>query len=143
MNLKEMTVKQLRDLAKEFEIVGRWDMTKDQLIKAIERAQLIKEAKELGIEYEKYNNEELKRLIEEKKNNKNEERKRGRNKRKINVYKDGELIITIEGLLETFEWAAKNHICNQGWVKRSLRNGEPTKPGYRFKEGGYLFKYAD
>lgn len=33
--LKGKTVKELRDLAKEFNITGRWDMTKPQLIEAI------------------------------------------------------------------------------------------------------------
>jgi hypothetical protein len=34
--IKEMTKKELLEVAKEYEIVGRWDMNKQQLIEAIE-----------------------------------------------------------------------------------------------------------
>ena len=34
-DLKTKTCKELREIAKGFEIKGRWDMTKDELIKAI------------------------------------------------------------------------------------------------------------
>lgn len=37
-NLKDLKVKELRDLAKTFNIVGRWDMNKAELITAIEKA---------------------------------------------------------------------------------------------------------
>lgn len=43
--LKEMTCKQLREEAKELDIQGRWDMTKDQLIEAILGAKKEKETK--------------------------------------------------------------------------------------------------
>lgn len=66
------------------------------------------------------------------------ERKRGR---QIVVYKDGNQIKQLNSLKETFEWAKENDICNQGWIKRSLRFNEETKPGRKFKEGGYLFQY--
>lgn len=36
-NLNEMSVKELREIAKEKNIAGRWDMTKPQLIEAIEK----------------------------------------------------------------------------------------------------------
>ena len=36
-NLKDLKVKELRDLAKTFNIVGRWDMNKAELITAIEK----------------------------------------------------------------------------------------------------------
>lgn len=36
-NLNEMSVKELREIAKEKNIAGRWDMTKTQLIEAIEK----------------------------------------------------------------------------------------------------------
>lgn len=36
--MKDMTVKELRNKAKEFGIVGRWDMTKQQLIDALNEA---------------------------------------------------------------------------------------------------------
>ena len=58
-------------------------------------------------------------------------------------YKDGELIKTIDGVLKTFDWAKENNIAHQDWVKRSLRTGEETESGWKYKEGGYLFKYAD
>lgn len=41
--LKEMTVKQLRDIAKEKNISGRWDMTKGQLIDAITNSETTEE----------------------------------------------------------------------------------------------------
>lgn len=37
-SLKDLKVKELRDLAKTFNIVGRWDMNKAELITAIEKA---------------------------------------------------------------------------------------------------------
>lgn len=67
----------------------------------------------------------------------------GAKKKRINVYKDGKLIKTIDGLMETFKWITENNITNVGWVKRSLKTGEETKAGYKYKEGGYKFEYAD
>ncbi|PLR86658.1 hypothetical protein [Bacillus sp. V33-4] len=43
--------------------------------------------------------------------------------RTIEVFKDGQLVRTIEGLIETFKWANENAICDQGWVKHSLKTG--------------------
>lgn len=40
-NLQNKTCKELRELAKELNISGRWDMTKDQLIDAILRAEVV------------------------------------------------------------------------------------------------------
>ena len=37
-DLTKKTVKELRDIAKDLNIVGRWDMTKDELVKAITEA---------------------------------------------------------------------------------------------------------
>ncbi|PEL63763.1 hypothetical protein [Bacillus wiedmannii] len=68
-------------------------------------------------------------------------RKKGRT-RTIEIYKDGVHIETIEGLINTFKWAEENHICNQGWIRHSLKTGKETIPGRKFKDGGYLFKYA-
>lgn len=48
--LSTKSVKELRNIAKEMNITGRWDMNRTQLIYAIERAQLISKAKDLGIE---------------------------------------------------------------------------------------------
>lgn len=50
--MKEKTVKELREIAKELEIVGRWDMNKTQLIEAIEMAQAVKELSDEDIELE-------------------------------------------------------------------------------------------
>ena len=41
-SLKDLKVKELRDLAKTFNIVGRWDMNKAELITAIEKAKFCK-----------------------------------------------------------------------------------------------------
>ncbi|MDG0860341.1 hypothetical protein [Staphylococcus equorum] len=67
-------------------------------------------------------------------------RKRGR---QIVVLKDGVQIKRLHSLKEAFTWAEENMICNEGWVKRSLKNNEETKPGRKFKEGGYLFQYLE
>ena len=50
--MKEKTVKELREIAKELEIVGRWDMNKTQLIEAIEMAQAVQELSDEDIELE-------------------------------------------------------------------------------------------
>lgn len=48
-NLREMKVAELRDLAKELGITGRWDMNKTQLIEAIESLQKNNKSSEEGI----------------------------------------------------------------------------------------------
>lgn len=45
-NLQKKTCKELRELAKELNISGRWDMTKDQLIDAILGAEVVENANE-------------------------------------------------------------------------------------------------
>ena len=50
--MKEKTVKELREIAKELEIVGRWDMNKTQLIEAIEMAQAVQELSDENIKLE-------------------------------------------------------------------------------------------
>lgn len=50
--MKEKTVKELREIAKELEIVGRWDMNKTQLIEAIEMAQAVQDLSDEDIELE-------------------------------------------------------------------------------------------
>lgn len=42
--INEMSVKELREVAKELNIAGRWDMTKAQLVEAIEKIENEKEA---------------------------------------------------------------------------------------------------
>ncbi|UDY80737.1 Rho termination factor N-terminal domain-containing protein [Geobacillus phage GR1] len=124
MNLQEMKVKELRNLAGEKNITGRWDMNKQQLIEALT---LILEEENRQAQQEEVAKPQP---------------RRGR-RRVIEVYKDGVLINTIDGLLETFKWATENNVCNVGWVKHSLKTGKETVAGRKFKEGGYLFKYAE
>ena len=50
MNLQDKTVKELRNIAKEFDIVGRWDMTKEQLISAINNATISSDKSNESIE---------------------------------------------------------------------------------------------
>lgn len=45
-NLQKKTCKELRELAKELSISGRWDMTKDQLIDAILGAEVVENTNE-------------------------------------------------------------------------------------------------
>lgn len=45
-NLQKKTCKELRELAKELNISGRWDMTKDQLIDAILGAKVVENTNE-------------------------------------------------------------------------------------------------
>ncbi|PFZ06579.1 hypothetical protein COL63_27410 [Bacillus pseudomycoides] len=84
----------------------------------------------------------LKNITQEQCEGSQPRRKKGRT-RTIEVYKDGVHIETIEGLIKTFKWAEENKICNQGWIKNSLRTGNETVAGRKFKEGGYRFKYAE
>jgi hypothetical protein len=48
--LKDLTLKELRDNAKELGIPGRWDMTKPQLVAAIEEVTMEVDAKEVILE---------------------------------------------------------------------------------------------
>lgn len=135
MNLQKMKVKELRNLAGEKNITGRWDMNKQQLIDALtlvleEEARITEEQTH---QTQQDHQEEVKPQPQTR---------RGR-KRVIEVYKDGKLIKTIDGLIETFKWAQENNICNAGWVKHSLKTGKETVAGRKFKQGGYLFKYAE
>jgi|SRR5699024_4991022 len=136
INLNEMKVKELREIAKDKEVTGRWDMNKTQLVEALteifEKEKAEKEAEEIRLAEQDQEVDEEAPVRST----------RGR-RRTIEVYKDGVLIKTVKGLLKTFDWVRENQIANQGWVKRSLKTGEETKPGFKFKEGGYLFKYAD
>lgn len=74
--LSAKSVKELRNIAKEMNITGRWDMNRTQLVYAIERAQLISEAKDLGIETAAIlNNDQIKKVIEAERNVTTEEEK--------------------------------------------------------------------
>ena len=121
-----MKSEELRIIAKEYKMTGAWKAKKQEMIDFLEVKKL-EQIKEQETEVQKP--EEITKP------------KRGRT-RTIEIYKDGKLIKTIEGLLKTFEWARENKIANEGWVKRSLKLGEETAAGYKYKEGGYLFKYA-
>lgn len=68
--------------------------------------------------------------------------KRGGKEKMIEVVKDGKVIATIEGVQNTFKWARENNICHTDWVKDSLKLGIETKPGRKYTEGGYLFRYV-
>ncbi|PAM75903.1 Rho termination factor N-terminal domain-containing protein, partial [Bacillus subtilis] len=74
--LSVKSVKELRNIAKEMNITGRWDMNRSQLIYVIERTQLISEAKDLGIETAAMlNNDQIKKVIEAERNTLPEEEK--------------------------------------------------------------------
>ena len=142
--LRELTVKELRTIVKEneLEIVGAWKMKKDELVEEI--YVMIYEA--WGI-VDDESPEEIKvegvEEVEEVQEEKPSLNKRGGKKKSINVYKDGELIETIDGLINTLKWSVENGIANQGWVKNSLKTGKETVAGRKFKEGGYKFEYAE
>lgn len=128
LELTEMKAEELRAIAKEYKMTGAWKAKKQEMIDFLEvkKSEQIKEQEELQTQ----------------KPQQEDRPRRGRTKT-IEVYKNGELIETIDGLLNTFRWAKENDITNQGWVKRSLKTGEETTSGWRYKEGGYIFKYAD
>lgn len=130
LELTTLKAEELRTIAKEYQMVGAWKAKKDEMIKFLEeiKSQQIKEAEEAAVQEEEVKPES--------------KPKRGRT-RVIEVYKDGELITTIEGLMETFKWVTENQITNVGWVKRSLKTGEETNAGYKYKTGGYKFVYAN
>ncbi|MGG1916074.1 Rho termination factor N-terminal domain-containing protein [Priestia megaterium] len=113
----------------------------DQKQKIAEMQEMLRRERELIAE-----ETEAEKAAEEAQAEDNEEtpkkKKNGRT-RVINVFKDGELIETIEGLMQTFNWVTENNITNVGWVKRSLKTGEETNAGYKYKVGGYKFEYAN
>lgn len=130
-NIGTKSVKELREMAKDLNISGRWDLNKAQLVEAI-TLKLEAKKEEMAAEEAKKQSEKTAAP-----------KKRGRSK-KINVLKDGEFLIQIDGLLQTFAWAKENEITNTGWVKRSLKTGEETQAGWRYKNGGgYKFEYAE
>lgn len=133
--LEGMKVKELRELAGKKNISGRWDMSKPQLVAALFPIMVAERNAEIAEEQA----QQATVVAEEEtpiRSNK------GR-VRTINIYKDGEQIKVIDGLLETFKWATENGIANQGWVKESLKTGRETTAGRKFKEGGYRFEYAE
>lgn len=140
------TVKELRSIIKEcgLEIKGAWKMTKNELL-----VNIINELPEEEVTTEEVEEVEVKEVeveekpeVEEVKTTESKSKTRKGNKKIIEVYKDGELVNTLDSLTETFKWAKENKIANAGWVRNSLKTGQETKAGSKYKEGGYLFKYA-
>ena len=126
--LRTMTVKELREIVRDenLPIKGAWKIKKNDLVEEV--YDMICEAWDIE------DDEEIVVEVEEPK-------KKRRKVRKIEVYKDGEKVKTLESLTETFKWATENEIANAGWVRESLKSGRETTPGRKYKEGGYLFKY--
>ena len=126
IELNTLKAEELRTLAKEFQMTGAWKAKKGEMIEFLEakKSEQIEQARAAEEEVKPQSN------------------RKGRT-RTVNVYKDGQLVQTVVGLLETFKWAADNNVCNQGWVKHSLKTGSETTSGRKFKEGGYKFEYAE
>ena len=124
--LRKMTVKELRDIVKDegLTIPGAWKMKKNDLVEEV-----------FSMICEAWNIENDETIVVE------EPKKKSQRGRKIEVYKDGEKVKTLDSLVETFKWSTENKIANSGWVRESLRSGRETTPGRKYKEGGYLFKY--
>ncbi|HJG97102.1 MAG TPA: hypothetical protein K8V90_08390 [Romboutsia timonensis] len=140
------TVKELRSIIKEcgLEIKGAWKMTKNELL-----VNIINELPEEEVTTEEVEEVEVKEVeveekpeVEEVKTTESKSKTRKGNKKIIEVYKDGELVNTLDSLTETFKWAKENKIANAGLVRNSLKTGQETVAGSKYKEGGYLFKYA-
>lgn len=140
------TVKELRSIIKErgLEIKGAWKMTKNELL-----VNIINELPEEEVTTEEVEEVEVKEVeveekpeVEEVETTESKSKTKKGNKKIIEVYKDGELVNTLDSLTETFKWAKENKIANAGWVRNSLKTGQETKAGSKYKEGGYLFKYA-
>ena len=140
------TVKELRSIIKEcgLEVKGAWKMTKNELL-----VNIINELPEEEVTTEEVEEVEVKEVeveekpeVEEVETTESKSKTRKGNKKIIEVYKDGELVNTLDSLTETFKWAKENKIANAGWVRNSLKTGQETKAGSKYKEGGYLFKYA-
>ena len=140
------TVKELRSIIKEcgLEIKGAWKMTKNELL-----VNIINELPEEEVTTEEVEEVEVKEVeveekpeVEEVETTESKSKTRKGNKKIIEVYKDGELVNTLDSLTETFKWARENKIANAGWVRNSLKTGQETVAGSKYKEGGYLFKYA-
>ena len=138
------TVKELRSIIKEcgLEVKGAWKMTKNELLVNIinelpeeETTEEVKEVEVQEVEVKEDREEEVKTTESKPKTKKG-------NRKIIEVYKDGELVNTLDSLTETFKWARENKIANAGWVRNSLKTGQETVAGSKYKEGGYLFKYA-
>jgi len=175
IDIDNLTLEQLRDVAKIYNIARRWNMNKDKLLRLVKEAIKRENKKnifnEISVESEENDKqfinkfEEIKSKAQENKNkidniNSNQKEisqeefyktnniiinngsnRRGNRKKHIQIFKDGILILTIEGLIETMKWASENNICNSGWIRESLRTGRETIAGRKYKVGGYKFQY--
>lgn len=63
-NLQKKTCKELRELAKELNISGRWDMTKDQLIDAILGAEVVENTNEFESAKDEYKVDNQENVVE-------------------------------------------------------------------------------
>ena len=63
-NLQKKTCKELRELAKELNISGRWDMTKDQLIDAILGAEVVENTNESESAKDEYKVDNQENVVE-------------------------------------------------------------------------------
>ncbi|MCP3763275.1 hypothetical protein NLX67_12875 [Domibacillus sp. A3M-37] len=59
------------------------------------------------------------------------------------MFKDDKFVKIFSSSRETGKYAAENGVCSYGWVGRSLKTGEETKPTRDFPIGGYRFVYQD
>lgn len=140
------TVKELRSIIKEcgLEIKGAWKMAKNDLlvniINELPEEEETEEVKEVEVEEVKVEGDHEEEKEVKEKTTKSKPKKG--NRKIIEVYKDGELFNVLGSLTETFKWAKENKVANAGWVRHSLNTGQETKAGSKYKEGGYLFKYA-
>ena len=106
MDLNTLTVKQLRELAKKYNIKNYSNFTKQNFIDKISE-----------------------KMKEEEKPKKSKSEK---SQKYIKTYyalspNGDEFEFTKKGLL--FEYATKNGICNKGWVDKSIRENIPVKIG--------------
>lgn len=98
IELNTLKAEELRTLAKEFQMTGAWKAKKGEMLDFLEN----KKAEQI----------EAARQAEQAQPEKPQSSRKGRT-RTIEVFKDGEKVTTIEGLIETFKWANDNKICNQ------------------------------
>ena len=90
--LRTMTVTELRQIVRDegLEITGAWKMKKNDLVE------------EIFIDIcEAWDIEDDETIVEE------EPKKKSRRGRKIELCKDGEVVKTLESLMETFKWRKK------------------------------------
>lgn len=137
MNLQEMKVKELLEIAKELKITGRYDMKKGELIEAIQAAQTVEETEVKVTEQNESDSngetqvENTEQIEEEVKPKPVKEIKS--NKRPLILYNESdEVVQRFESQKECTVWCLENQISNQGWISVAIREGRQI---YRTKEG--------